>query len=150
DAEHYLPGDINHNLTPAQWREIYTHSNDNFVNKRFAVGAAFKKPEDSASVAIINMALADKRHTIRKLALDNMLNGKADKYKNQWKERVMPLAKGDSSNAVKATAITLLGAWQAQDARDLFYSSLADSSYMVSGAALEALYGMKSEKDTAY
>ncbi len=150
DAEHYLVGEINHNLTPAQWREIYTHSNDNFVNKRFAVGAAFKKTEDSASIAIINMALGDKRHTIRKLALDNMLNGKADNYKGRWKERVTVLAKSDSSNAVRASAITLLGSWQAQDVADVLYLSLADSSYMVSGAALEALYGMKPQRDTAY
>lgn len=148
DAGHWVVGEINYNMKPWQWLAVFKQSGDNIVNKMLGVGDARRNVEDTAAQSIINLALQDKEADIRRLVLENLGNLNAKQWQDKWKTNVSYLATNDGNNKVRAAAFDLLRKWKVTTARQDMYEALADSSYMVAGAALEALAVI--QKDTAY
>ncbi len=110
----------------------------NYVDRREALEAASKKEEESRAVEILTMGLKDKFYRIRNYAIS-----KLDLQKQGVKAAAEPilvqLAQKDENRTVKAAAIAKLGDYEEAKYEPLFKSALNDSSYTVSGDALEAL-----------
>jgi aminopeptidase N len=151
DADHVVVGEMNYDLKPAQWLTIYKLSDDNTINKRFAIGAAGKDLDDSSSQAIINLALKDNNVGIRLLTLQNLGRVKTKKWQDKWQQDVLFTAIQDGNNRVRAAAFNTLGIWKVKSGKDEMLSALSDSSYIVAGMALGALKAIDETKtDTVY
>jgi len=148
DAEHWIPGDVNNNLKPAQWLTVYRQSEDNIINKRIALSEVRKNLDDTASRSIYDIALTDREATARKLALQNLSKVKTDKWHSRWQPAVRSIAVGDKDTKTRAVAFQLLASWKVKMDKQDVQNALSDSSYSVSGAALNALNVI--DKDTAY
>jgi len=147
DCLHVLPGEIKDGKKPEQWAAQFAHSND-YISRRLAVVAAGKLLPDSISQAIIDMGLGDVLPSIRKLTLTQLKNASSEKYHKKWTAKVRQLSVSDSNKLVRAEAFGVLGAWKVTAAKEDMFAALYDSSYIVSGTALDAIGKM--DKDTAY
>lgn len=147
DVAHILPGELKENKKPAQWLMQYAAAND-YISRRLALGGAGKAMSDSASQAIIDLGLNDSLKQLRRYALGQIERAQSDKYRKRWVGKVMDLAANDADRHVRAAAFDVLAAWKTNAAKNLMLKAVNDSSYMVAGAALEALD--KVDKDTAY
>ena len=148
DQEHWLVGVIQEKKTLSDWLAQLLKSDD-YINKRRAVSTAYVVQQDSVAQTIYHSALRDSLDGIRTHALDLMQNI-PDKYdwRSNFRDEVRLLAVADPSNRVRAAAFEVLGSWKVKTARPDMLQALSDSSYMVAGAALEAL--RKIDRDTAY
>jgi aminopeptidase N len=115
----------------------YSHAG-NYVDRREAVDFASKHQDDPKAVALLKTALKDKFYGIRELALDR-LDMKKENVKTEMESVLADLAKNDLKRLVKAAAIENLSAYQKPEYESLFKEAVNDSSYTVSGNALEAL-----------
>ena len=147
DYNHLLPGEIKEDRKPEQWLAVLVNSED-YVNKRMAVTAAGKLLSDSCSQLIVDVALTDPIPSIRRLTLTQLKNAKTDNYYKRWTDKVVAMAAHDSNNLVRAEALSVLGYWKVQQARQLLLSAVYDSSYTVGGNALDAI--SKMDTDAAY
>jgi aminopeptidase N len=151
DANHWVVGEMNYNLSPGNWLQVYRLSNDNIVNKYFAILSARRKIEDTCSVIIINEALKDRNSGVRQTAVESLAQLKGNQWKEKWKKTVIQMAKNDEDNKVRTSAIGLLERWKVTEAKGLVYDAIYDSSYFVSGAALSAYSAFSgTNKDTVY
>jgi aminopeptidase N len=148
DDEHWLVGIMQEQKKLPEWLTQTSVSTD-YINKRRAVSSAFMVQSDSVAQEIYRVALRDSLAGIRTHAL-NLMVRIADKYKwhKNFRKEVALLAVNDPHNKVRAAAFDVLGAWKVTTSKQDMISALADSSYMVAGAALEAL--RKIDKDSAY
>jgi aminopeptidase N len=148
DQEHWLPGQIRDNKKPEQWL-TQIRASDDFINKRRALGGAFQSQGDSNSFAVFHAALRDTIPAVRTYALA-LLERVANqaRWKNAFGEEAVSLATLEVNDQVKAAAFGTLGAFKTEKAKQIMIDALSDSSYMVSGAALDALERVS--KDTAY
>ncbi|WP_345078040.1 M1 family metallopeptidase [Nemorincola caseinilytica] len=147
DNAHVLPGEIKENKKPIHWAMQYGAAKDH-ISRRLALNAAGKAMSDSASQAIIDMGLNDSVYQLRKYALGQIERAQSDKYRKRWAARVTDIAANDDNRQVRAAAFDVLAAWKTNAAKTVMLRAVNDSSYMVAGAALEALD--KLDKDTAY
>ncbi len=147
DFNHVLPGEVKESKKHEQWLHQYIISQD-IVNKRLAVAAAGRILSDSNSQEIIDRSLNDTLSSIRKQSLSVIRNTQNDKNRARWIDKVTSMAVSDKNNMVRAEALSVLGDWKVANAKDIMIKALADSSYYVSGEALEAIN--KLDKDTAY
>jgi aminopeptidase N len=147
DCNHVLPGELKDTKKPAQMLEQLVHGDD-FISKRLAVSSAGRQLSDSASQAIITLALDDSLYSIRRNALGQLQNTQNEKYHKKWMSKVIAMAAGDKNNEVRAAAFEVLGSWKASQAKKEMMAVLNDSSYAVAGNALSALN--KIDNDTAY
>jgi len=147
DCEHVLPGEVKDTKKQPQWLEQFVHSDD-YVSKRLAITAAGKSTSDSASQAIIDLALNDPLASIRRNALAQLEKIQSEKYHRRWVDKVIAMTLNDNNNEVRATAFSVLGEWKTAAAKQNMIKVLHDSSYSVAGNALTALD--KIDKDTAY
>ncbi len=147
DYTRILPGEIKDVKKMPEWKEQYKHSDD-YINKRVAVHAASRLLSDTNSQAIIDMAMADVIHPIRRFALSQIRTTSNDKYRRRWSDYIMSVAKYDSDKLVRAEAFYVLGDWKVSAAKELMVKAVSYSSYAIAGAALEGL--AKIDKDTAY
>lgn len=108
------------------------------IDKREAVDFWSSKQTDTGMLALLKMALHDKYagirfHTLMRLDFD----------KNEVRQAMAPLiarlAEHDPDKGVRARAIHLLGAYKDPRYLSIFRSAVTDSSYNVSGEALEAM-----------
>ena len=148
DQQHILPGDIRETKKPIQWLQQYAASKDDIILRELAITGACKQMPDSATQELIGMALKDPSTNVRSYVLDEMEAMKSDRYRKRWGNQVIEMAGHDGSNTVRADAMKLVGEWKLNNAKDMLLAGVADSSYMVAGAALNALG--KIDKDTAY
>ena len=148
DQEHWLVGVIRENKTPSLWLQQLQHSND-YINKRKALGGAFSKQADSATRRAFHLGLKDPIDGIRLYTLNLMerMQDKSGWYKD-FKEDVAFMAINDGANRVRGAAFDVLGKWKVSGYQQEMQNAISDSSYLVAGAALEALN--KSSKDTGY
>lgn len=147
DHAHVLPGEIKDGKKMQQWK-VQMANTDDYISKRLAVNAASKLLSDGNSQAIIDLALKDNIHPIRKHALSQLRNTTNEKYQKRWAEYVISVAKYDSDKLVRAEAFYTLGDWKVAEGKDLMLKAVRYSSYAIAGAALEAL--SKIDMDTAY
>ena len=115
----------------------YSHAG-NYVDRREAVDFASKHQDDPKAVALLKTALKDRFDGIRKFALDH-LNMKNENVRKEVEPILLDLAKNDPKRLVKATAIEKLSTYENPEYEPLFKAAVNDSSYTVSGNALEAL-----------
>jgi aminopeptidase N len=109
-----------------------------YVDRREAVVFASKHSTDTKALNFLEKALSDKSWRIRSFTL-TLLNMDNDTVKRSVETYLANVAKNDTKKIVKAQAIEMLGKYKKTDYKPLFLKAIYDSSYTVSGNALEAL-----------
>lgn len=112
-----------------------------YLDRREAIDYALKNQDDPKSIDFLKLALKDKFAGLRGFVLGR-LNIKKDK---EIEPIILDLAKNDPKRPIRAAAIAKLGELKNPAYTSLFKSAVNDSSYSVSGSALQAL----SEVDSA-
>ena len=147
DVLHLLPGEIREDKPMLYWLSEYAAGSD-YITRRLAVDAAYKKISDSAAEVIIDKALQENISGIKAYTLRPLVKVTDDHLQRHWHAQVAYLAANDADNEVRANAFDVLGEWKYSNAKNDMLLAVGDSSYNVAGSALSALY--KIEKDTAY
>jgi aminopeptidase N len=118
---------------------IFQYKNaGNYVDRREAIDFASKHQDDPKAVAFLETALNDRYAGLRNLVI-NRLDLKKQNVKDAVESTLATLAKSDPKRIVKANAIAKLGLYEKPEYAGLFKAAITDSSYTVSGNALEAL-----------
>lgn len=137
DSDKILIAERTENKTLDNYIHQYKYAG-NYVDRREAIDAAAKIQEQSRAVELLTMALNDKYAGLRQYAISKLdLNKEGIKA---YAEPILAtLAQKDEKRTVKAAAIAKLGGYRLAKYTDLYKKALTDSSYSVSGSALEAL-----------
>jgi aminopeptidase N len=141
DAEKKLVADKTENKTLDEYTVQYNRAT-NYIDRREAVDAALKKQAEVGGVQILMAAAKDNYAPLRAYTINNL-----DMSLLQVKNALEPLladAAKDGDRRVKAAAIARLGQYRFDKYKPLFMAAVNDSSYTVSGNALEALYRLDS------
>ncbi|RYF86998.1 MAG: M1 family peptidase [Chitinophagaceae bacterium] len=136
DSEKILLADKTENKSLDEYLFQYNHAN-NYVDRREAIDAATKKQAEVTGVQIMMAAIKDKYPALRAYAI-SQLNMELEQVKNAVEAPLADAAK-EINRKVKAAAINKLGQYKFAKYSPLFKAALNDSSYTVSGYALEAL-----------
>ena len=110
----------------------------NYVDRVEAVDYCGKHQDDAKAVDLLKAALKDRYYRIRSLALGKV-DWKRDNVKAVFEPLAAQLAENDPSRVVKAKAIETLAKFDNPAYKPLFTKAVMDSSYTVSGNALDAL-----------
>jgi aminopeptidase N len=110
----------------------------NYLDRKEAVDFCGKKTDDPKALALLKDALNDPFHGIRLLAMSK-IDMKKDRIRKTFEETVAVLVNKESNRPVKASMIEGLGKTADAKYASLYEKNINDSSYSVSGAALEAL-----------
>lgn len=136
DADKILLGTKTENKSLDEY--AFQYRVGNYLDRREAIDAAAKKQEEIKGVELLTAAMNDKYDGLRAYTVS-----KLDLRKEPLKAAVEPtlanLAQRDPSRKVKGAAIQKLGDYKTAKYTSLFKSAVNDSSYTVSGLALEAL-----------
>ncbi|MBD0331412.1 MAG: M1 family metallopeptidase [Chitinophagaceae bacterium] len=114
-----------------------------YIDRREAIDAAAKEQEKIKAVDILMRGLRDKYHGIRSYTI-NKLDFRKEPLKAAAEPLLFDIAKNDPKSIVRAAAIAKLGDYKKPLYATLFKNAIKDSSYSVSGSALEALYKIDS------
>jgi aminopeptidase N len=137
DGDKVLLATRTENKTIAEYAHQYQYAGK-FVDRREAVDAAARRQDEPAALAVLIKALDDKYDGLRSYAVSR-LDLRKDAVKQQAEPILARLAAGDKNRGVKAAAIVKLGDYKNKQYIQLFRAAVNDSSYTVSGNALEAL-----------
>ena len=110
----------------------------NYIDRREAVEFCGRKMEEPKALTLLKDALKDPFDKIRGLALSK-IDTKKDRIKKEFESILAEMVKTEKNRPVKASIITLLGNTENDAYKSIYVSNVMDSSYSVSGAALEAL-----------
>ena len=113
-----------------------------YLDKKEAIDFA-SQSNDPKAIALMKSALNDKYYGIRSYAL-NKLDLKDATIATEFEPVIAKIAETESRPKVKATALGILGMYGDEKYKGLFLKNINDSSYSVSGEALEALMGVDS------
>lgn len=119
-----------------------------YLDRREAVDFCGRKLDDPKAVALLKDALTDRYEGIRKLAIGK-LDVKRDAIKKAVESAVIDQARREKDRPTKSSMISWLGNTKNAAYRSFYLSNVDDSSYSVSGAALEALFKIDSTEATA-
>ena len=138
DSDQILVGEILHDKSPGQWKFQYEHYKDN-VRARYTAFTNIKYKSDEADISaeVVQAALKDSFWVMRD---DALLVIEADTMGlfTEAEEKIVTMAKEDSSPFVRAQAIAVLSTHASLNYVELFRANLYDSSYTVAGNALYA------------
>jgi aminopeptidase N len=137
DADKKLLAEKTENKTLDEYLFQYRNAK-NYVDRREAIEAAAKKQAETTAAEILMAAMKDKFGPLRSYAV-NALDLTIEQTKNAAEPILFELAQKETDRSAKAAAIGRLGNYKLQKYRSLFRSAIDDSSYTVSGNALEAL-----------
>ena len=115
----------------------------NYVDRREAVEYCVAHQDDAKAADLLKSALKDRYYRIRNLTL-NKLDLKGEAAQTAFEPLIVEMAEHDPNRPVKAKAIEILGAFGNAKYKALFVKATMDSSYTVSGKALEALNDLDS------
>jgi aminopeptidase N len=118
-----------------------------YLDRREAIDFASQHQDDPKAVVFLKTALKDKYDGLRSFTISH-LDMKNKDVKTQVEPVLYDLAKNDPKRRVKAAAVARLGLYKKPEYESLFKTAINDSSYSVSGSALDALYEIDSA--TAY
>jgi aminopeptidase N len=118
-----------------------------YLDRKEAVDAAAAKQEEQRAVEILMLAINDKFHGLKEYAIEK-LDLRKEALKTMVENPLATLAQKATERKVKAAAIAKLGDYRFAKYIPLFKSALNDSSYTVSGNALEAI--RKADSTVAY
>lgn len=114
-----------------------------YLDRRESIDVAGRNLSEPAAVELLKTALKDKYHGLRNLALTK-IDLKRDQIKNQVEPILVDIVQNDPKATVRAGALNLLSGYNKSEYRNLFVKNVNDSSYTVSGFALEGLMKMDS------
>lgn len=137
DADKVLLAEKKDNKTLDQFIHQYKYAG-NYVDRREAIEFALKKQDDSKALELLKSALKDPYHGLRSLTLSR-LNVTKSGIRKEVEPIIAELAKSDKKSTVRAAALETLNKFNNKEYLALFNQALNDSSYSVSGAALEGL-----------
>ena len=109
-----------------------------YLDRREAIEYCAKHQEDPKALDLMKEGLKDRFYKIRNFTL-SQLKMDDDAVKTAFEPLIAQMAEHDPSRVVKATAIDLLGTYKDVKYEDMFTKATRDSSYTVSGNALESL-----------
>ena len=109
-----------------------------YLDRREAIDFATKHQTDPKAVAFLKTGLKDKYEGVRNFTISR-LDMKNENLKKEVEFVLVDLAKNDPKRTVKAAAIEKLAFYREPEYEPLFKAAVNDSSYTVSGNALEAL-----------
>jgi len=109
-----------------------------YLDRREAIDFASKHQGDPKALAFLKSALKDKYDGLRNFTISK-LDMKNETVKKEVEFSLVDLAKTDPKRTVKAAAIARLSLYKEPEYEPLFKAAVNDSSYTVSGNALEAL-----------
>jgi len=109
-----------------------------YLDRREAVEYCSKIQDDPKALALLETAMKDPFFGIRNYTLSVMDLSK-DIVKKSIEPIVAGLAMNDPKSVVKARAMEVLGKYKKEDYKSIFLKGINDSSYTVSGKALQAL-----------
>ncbi len=114
-----------------------------YVDRREAIDYCARNQDDPRSLDLLKAALKDRYYRLRNYTLSK-LDLKKDAVKTAFEPMIAEMAAHDPSRVVKATAIEMLETYHNVSYKSLFAKAAMDSSYTVSGNALEALSSVDS------
>jgi aminopeptidase N len=117
-----------------------------YLDRLEAIQFAAKNQTDPKALELLKTALKDKYHGLRNTTLAS-LDLENEKVKQTVEPIIADLAKNDKKSTVRAHAISKLGEYKKAAYIPLFKAATTDSSYSVSGSALNAL--IEVDKDAA-
>jgi aminopeptidase N len=113
----------------------YKHAT-NFIDRLEALDQAAENMKDPAALSLIKSALKDTFYVIRQKAIQSFNPAALPK---EVEAEIVNLITKDPSNFVKESAIDAIGALNKQEYKPLFEQLTQNESYLVAGAALDAL-----------
>jgi aminopeptidase N len=137
DADKILLAEKKENKTLEEYLFQYQQGR-NFLDRYEALAAATQKQADKKALDIIMLALNDKYQGLRNMGLQSLDLTKGN-IKNVVEEKIYALAQNDPKKRVRAAAIARLDEYNNTKYLPLFRAAVNDSSYSVSGRALEAI-----------
>jgi len=137
DGDKILLTEKKENKTLEEYIYQYKYAG-NYLDRREAIDFASKKQDDPKAVDLLKIALKDKYSGLRSFAIGK-LDLKKDNVKQAVEATLVDLVRNDTKRAVKASAIAKLGQYRKAEYIPLLKAAVNDSSYTVSGNALEAL-----------
>jgi aminopeptidase N len=137
DGDKILLAEKKDNKTLENYIHQYKYAKT-YVDRREAIDFASRNQDDPKAVAFLKEALKDPYHGLRGFAISK-LNFKQDAIKKEVEPILADIAKNDPKSTVRAAAIGALGNYDNAAYKALFTKSINDSSYTVSGTALESL-----------
>jgi len=137
DGDKILLAPKTENKTLENYIHQYTYAGK-YLDRKEAIDAAVKKQDDPKAIDLLKTALKDKYAGLRIYTLGK-LDMKKENVKKEVESTLVDLAKNDPKRLVKAAAISKLGQYKNPQYASLFKAAVNDSSYTVSGNALEAL-----------
>jgi aminopeptidase N len=109
-----------------------------YLDRREAIEFAGKNQKNPKAIEFLKTALKDKYQGLRNYTL-SVVNLKDEKVKKEVEPILLDLAKNDKKSVVRGNAISKLSTYKKPEYAELFKAAIRDSSYSVSGNALEAL-----------
>lgn len=137
DSDKILLAQKTENKTMEDYLFQYKHAR-NYMDRREAVEVAARKQEEAKAVEIMLAALEDRYSGLRSYAVSR-LDLRKEAVKTIVEPTLYQMGQNEKSRAVKAAAIAKLGDYKFAKNLNLFKAALNDSSYLVSGNALEAI-----------
>lgn len=111
----------------------------NYVDRREAIDAAIEKQDDQKAVDILMLGLNDPYKGLRQHVIEN-LDLKKETIKTLAEPALASLAQNEKVRKVRAASIAQLGEYEQAKYSSIYKTAVNDSSYTVSGNALEALF----------
>jgi aminopeptidase N len=143
DGEKVLVAEKRENKTLDEYIYQYKYAG-NYVDRREAIDFAAKNQNDPKAIAFLKLTLNDKYDRLRNYVITK-LDLKNDNLKLAVEPILVELTKNGTNRIIKANAISKLALYKNPAYAPIFKAAINDSSYTVSGNALDAL----SEIDSA-
>jgi aminopeptidase N len=137
DADKKLVAEKTENKTLDEYLFQYRNAK-NYVDRREAIAAAANKQAETTAAEILMAGMRDKFAPLRAYAV-SALDLSVGQIKNAAEPILFEMAQKETNRPAKAAAIAKLGGYKLQKYGSLFRTAINDSSYTVSGYALEAL-----------
>jgi aminopeptidase N len=120
----------------------YTHAGL-YLDRIEAITICAQNQSDPKAGALLKLALKDRYAGLRRFTLE-LLDMKNDTVRLLVEPSLIDLARSDPNRRVKAYAIYLLGTYKNPAYKSIYIKAFEDSSYGVSGVALEAINSIDS------
>ena len=137
DGDKILLCEKKENKTLPQYIHQFYHAG-NYMDRREAVDFLGKKTDEAAALQALKDALKDPYHDIRALALSKIDLSK-DRLRKYFEETIAAQILSEKHRPTKADLIEALGKTENINYKSIYEKNITDSSYSVSGAALDAL-----------
>lgn len=137
DAERVLLAQKKENKSLDEYWFQYRNSK-NFIARREAVDSALVKQDQPVAITLLQAAAKDPYAGLRSFTI-NRLDLSIENTKKAFEPILLSIAQNEKHRLTRAAAIGKLGNYQNPQYASLFLSAARDSSYTVSGNALEAL-----------